>query len=301
MRPRIVVTGGRGFVAGSVIRHAPGDWAVHVFSRTDSPVDQANVTWHAMDPLDAEAVGGRIERIRPMAVIHTAAIADIDYCEHHQDVARLINTEFTGRLAVLCRMTGAKLVFCSTDTVFDGERGDYAEDDPPRPVNFYGRTKADAEARVLGADEGHVVARVALVMGLPMIGAGNSFLARWLPALREGRTIGVPDNELRTPIDVITLGRALLELAEKDVPGIIHLSGNDKVNRYQMARRVAARLGYDPETIAVSNPEQIPGRAPRPRDASMKNNKARAVLETPMVDLETGLDLVMAARGGKEV
>lgn len=292
---RIVMTGGHGFVAGSIIRQAAGDTALHVLSRKPAPIPLPHVVWHIVDPLDRAQLYAALETIAPTAVIHTAALADIDYCEHHPDLARRVNTELTAHLAEWCCDHGAKLVHCSTDNVFDGTRGDYTESDPPQPVNFYGHTKAESEAAVLAASATHAVVRVALVMGLPMLGAGNSFLARWLPMLRAGEVIGVPDNELRTPIDVVTLGRALLELARNDVGGIIHLSGNDKLNRHQLARRVAARLGYDPESIFVNNPEIIPGRAPRPRDASLRNDRARAELTTPMAGLETGLDLVMAA------
>lgn len=294
----IVVTGGHGFVAGSIVRNAPEHTAVHVLSRSEAPLAQANLNWHVIEPLDWARLDTTLEAIRPAAMIHTAAIADIDFCEHNQDIARRVNTDLPAHLARWCRRHSAKFVHCSTDTVFDGIRGDYTEDDPPTPVNFYGRTKADAETEVLAADDTHAVARVALVMGLPMIGAGNSFLARWLPDLRAGKSIGVPDHEWRTPIDVVTLGRALLELADNSVHGTIHLSGNDKLNRHQLARRVAVRLGYNPDLVKVNHPESIPGRAPRPRDASMKNDKARALLATPMVDLETGLDLVMATQQG---
>lgn len=293
---RIAVTGAHGFVAGSVLRHAPDEWQIHALSRQPAPVRSLNLRWHTLDLLDEAARRAALETIEPTAVIHAAAIADIDYCEHHQDEARRVNTELTAQLAANCRELGAKLVFCSSDTVFDGEKGDYAETDLPYPVNVYGRTKVDAEHAVLAASPTHMVARVALVMGLPHIGTGNSFLSRWLPDLRAGCPIGVPDNELRTPIDVVTLGHALLELAANKAGGIVHLSGNDKVNRHQLAQRVAARLGFDPALVHVNNPETIPGRAARPRDASMKNDRARSVLTTAMVDLESAIDRVMATK-----
>ncbi len=267
-------------------------------SRQGAATRRANLTWHTKNLLEEGAVAELLEAVDPDAVIHTAALADIDFCEAHKDLARVVNTGLTASLAASCDAQGAKLVFCSTDTVFDGERGDYVETDATRPVNFYGQTKVAAEEAVLSYPR-HVVARLALVMGLPLLGSGNSFLARWLPALEEGREVGVPNNELRTPVDVVTLGKALLELSGNDFAGVIHLSGNDKLNRYEMAQRVARRLGYDPAQVVVSNPESIPGRAPRPRDASMVNARARAVLETPMVDLETGLELVLAAHRGK--
>jgi dTDP-4-dehydrorhamnose reductase len=97
---------------------------------------------------------------------------------------------------------------------------------------------------------------------------------------------------------VITLGRALLELAGNDWTGVIHLSGNDRMTRFEMMRRIAKNLGYDAGLVVAHDPESIPGRAPRPRDVSLSNIKARSVLKTPMAGLERGLELVLAAKEG---
>ncbi len=141
--------------------------------------------------------------------------------------------------------------------------------------------------------ENSVIARLSLVVGLPLLGAGNSFLAKMLTKLEEGETIKVPENEIRTPVDVITLGRALLELAENDFGGVIHLAGSDRLARYDMARRIAAHLGLPRELIVAVNSNAIPGRAPRPEDASLDNSKAKKMLRTPMHSLSGGLELIL--------
>jgi len=243
--------------------------------------------------MDADGLSRAFREAAPQAVIHTAAIADIDYCQAHREEARRVNVEMTRVLADLCRENHVRLVYTSTDTVFDGRRGNYREDEPPAPVNYYGQTKAEAE-RLVAAQEGDwVIARLALVVGLPVLAPGNSFLARMMTLLGEGRQVGVPPDEIRTPIDVITLGRALLELADGDVRGYIHLAGNDVLNRLDMARRIAERLGYPKDRVVPNDPTKIPGRAPRPRDVSLDNRKARSLLKTPMQGLDGGLDLIL--------
>ena len=202
----------------------------------------------------------------------------------------------TRELAELCEDHDIRFVFLSTDTVFDGERGLYSEDNPAHPVNFYGATKVRAEDAVTSVGGNSVIARVALVMGLPVLGVGNSFVSRMIAALDSGKNATAPSNEVRSPVDVITLGRALVELAGNDVQGRIHLSGNDVLNRYDMMLRIAARMGYAPDRIVAQDPSGIPGRAPRPRDVSLSNAKARAVLQTPMVGLDEGLELILASR-----
>lgn len=294
MSERIVVTGAGGFVAGSVIWQRPAGVELHCISRGGPRLERSGVVWHMLDVRDTAGLHRALDGIGPRAIIHTAACADIDYAEAHQEATRRINVEVPGALAGYCAGRGVRLVHLSTDNVFDGERGLYAEGDAARPVNFYGWTKVWAEEAVLGAGCAVVVARVAIVMGLPVIGTGNSFLARMMSAWREGRSVGVPDQEIRTPIDVITLGRALLELARSGFCGVMHLSGNDVVNRCEMARRIAVRLGHGPELVHANNPEGMAGRAPRPRDVSLSNALARATLGTPMLGLEEGLDLILA-------
>jgi dTDP-4-dehydrorhamnose reductase len=220
-------------------------------------------------------------------------MADIDLCQAQPDLARAANIDFTRTLATLCADTGSRLVFCSTDTVFDGEHAPYGEDDTPGPVNFYAETKVEAERLVSGLGAQAVIARLSLVVGLPLLGAGNSFLARMIASLKQGRTVGVPGHEVRTPVDVITLGRALLEFAAGDHHGIFHLSGHSRVSRFELARAIARRFEFPQDLILDQASAPSPGRAPRPRDVSLDNRKACAQLKTPMRTLDEGLSLIL--------
>src|SRR5574340_334348 len=174
VKPTLLVTGAHGFVAGSVLRQVGADWQIHAVSRGAAVAGQGERRWHSCDPLAPEALARLFRAVRPQAVIHAAAVADIDICQAQPDLARTVNVEFTRMLAELCAETGARLVFCSTDTVFDGEHAPYTEDNAPGPVNVYAATKVEAERLVARLGAQGVVARLALVIGLPMLGAGNS-------------------------------------------------------------------------------------------------------------------------------
>jgi dTDP-4-dehydrorhamnose reductase len=152
----------------------------------------------------------------------------------------------------------------------------------------------EGEKAVLAMPRGGVVARVAIVMGLPMLGVGNSFLSKMIPVLERGETLGVPPLEIRSPVDVATLGQALLELADHDFTGIIHLSGNDVMNRCEMVQTLAKGLGFSPDLVVPNDPTDIPGRADRPVDVSLSNALARSVLATPFCGLDEGLKRVLA-------
>lgn len=297
MAKRLLITGANGFVAGSIVKQAEPSWEVHAVSRGAGVFERENLRWHRVSSFDEASLHDLFHEVEPEAVIHTAALADIDYCQANQDVAVAVNVEFTRIVAALCCEHDAKMVHLSTDNVFDGDKGSYDEGDPVNPVNFYGETKVRSEWAVAASHCRAVVARVALVMGLPMIGAGNSFVSRMVATLEAGKDVTAPANEIRSPVDVVTLGQALLELAGNDWTGCMHLSGNDRMSRLDMMRRIARKLGYSESKIVAHDPKSIPGRAERPRDVSLRNMKARARLKTAMADLERGMELMLEAKG----
>jgi dTDP-4-dehydrorhamnose reductase len=289
---RLLVTGANGFVAGSVLVQAGEDWQLHAVSRGEPHARLNNLRWHVCDPCAPDQLARIFREVQPDVVIHTAAAADIDFCERQREVARAINVEMTRTVAGLCGDAGCKLVFCSTDTIFDGEHAPYNEVAAPGPVNFYAETKVEAERIVSDLGAQAVIARLSLVAGLPLLGAGNAFLPRLLAALKDGRSVPTPAHEIRTPVDVITVGRALLELAADEHHGIFHLAGHDRLSRFGMAQKIAARFGFAPELIVAQPPAPTPGRAPRPRDVSLDNAKACANLKTPMRTFDEALSLI---------
>ena len=301
---KLLVTGYNGFVAGSALAQAPGDWEVHGIGRSPAAViasDRGGGVYHQADLLEKKSLDGLLRQIKPDVLLHAAAIANIDFCEANRVMAEGMNVGVTAQIAAFAAETGAKLVFCSTDSVFDGQKSYYREEDPPHPLNFYAETKCKAEEIVLAASDINIVARLSLVMGWPVMGKGNSFLADLVEKLGKGEQAAFPENEIRTPIDVITLGAALNELTTSSYAGILHLSGNTRINRYQMARQIAVRAGYAEDLIRTVDSNALPGRAPRPNDASLDNTRARNLLQTPFLSLEEGLEKSFMEKEKREI
>ncbi len=288
MKQRLLLTGAAGFVGGNIIREAGATWEIHGVDRITVENGPENVSWHNVDLLDANAVRELFAAVRPSAVVHTAAMSDIDYCEANPETARRINVGVTELLADLCREFDSKIVYFSSDSVFDGERGLYREDESPVPVNEYGRTKVQAERVVMNRSPSWVIVRPSLVMGLPVGEIGNSFLWRMIGDLKKGEQIAFPQAEIRSPVDVITLSRAVLELAERTICGHFHLSGNDGMTRYEMAQRICDKLGYSRERVIDKKPAIATGRAKRPPNVTLSNEKAKLLLRTPMAGPRLG-------------
>jgi len=302
MPRKLLLTGHGGFVAGSVVWQAlrSGEWDVYAFSLIEKEEVRERFRCIPFDLCDTAKLQDTFLEIKPEAVIHTAALADIDFCQNNQADAERVNVGVTRDLAQLCAETGAKMIFCSTDTVFDGQKGRYTEEDAPHAVNFYAETKIRAEEILRETVENSLIARLSLVMGLPVLGAGNSFLPKAFDAWEKGEQTKFPANEIRTPVDVITVGQAFLEIAANDFTGTIHLAGSTRINRYEMARQIAERLGYNPDLVIPTDSNAMPNRAPRPNDASLDNTKAKRLLKTPMQTLITGLELVLNVKSNQE-
>lgn len=288
---KLLVTGSNGFLAGSVIAQVPSHITLHGLSRHRLEKSRIDIIHHAIDLTNYDAIEKLIHSIQPDAIIHTAAISNIDTCETDKTTAEHVNVNVTKQLALIAESIDCKLIFCSTDSIFDGVNGNYTEDDIPQAVNFYAQTKIKAEQIVLNTNSKNVVARLSLIVGLPVIHAGNSFLSILIDKIYNGEDIHLPSNETRTPIDVITAGKALLELSENDFSGIIHLGGNTSLTRYALGIEIASMFNFPKNKILPINSNELLGRAPRPNNASLNNTIAKQVLKTPMLSIVDGLTL----------
>ena len=300
MNRTILLTGG-GFVAGNIISQNRSRNIIEAVEQRAVPILSDNLTWHILDLQDSAQLRRLFHRVKPDVIIHTAAISDIDYCEAHQEIAESVNVGVTRILVDLCVENDVRLIYFSSDSIFDGQKGRYVEEDIPEPLNFYGRTKVAGEKIVQQGCRNWVIIRPSLITGLPLLDAGNSFLWRLINELKQGKKAAFPKGEIRSPVDAVTLSRAVLELAENDFNGILHLAGNDILTRFEIAQQIVRKLGYPLDLVVDKKPQVTIGRAPRPRDVSLNNTKARSVLKTPMLDLEKALDLIIENKGDKKL
>lgn len=281
--PRIVLFGGGGFVGGNLaVVAARQGWEVHVADTNPASLPQA--TWHELSATDETRVRGLLEGLRPAAVVDLAAIADIDLAERERDLARAVNVEAARVVARASREVGAWCLYFSSDAVFDGSRVPYAEDDPTRPLSYYGRTKVEGELAVREADPTAAVIRVSLALGFPVT-RGNSFLATLAARLERGEEIRSPRDEVRTPVDVLTLSECVLELATMRYAGVLHVGSTDSMDRETITHLAARLLGYAAR-INGEPAAQTPGRAPRHKNGIMDVTRARRLLTTPLLDSE---------------
>jgi len=245
----------------------------------------------ALDVTKRDEVFKLIEKIRPDVVFDTHSITSVDYCELHPEEAWLINVDGTKNLAEASKTYGAKFVFISTDYVFDGSKSDYIEKDKPKPINYYGKTKAVAEKMIEYLDLDYLIARTAVLYGIG--GYGKQPFVLWvLENLRAKKQINVVVDQFNNPTLADNLAEILLKLWEKDATGLFHVVGRDNVSRYELALKTAEVFGLDKKLIKPITTPELRQIAPRPRKLQLSTHKLERFLHVKPLGVEEGLKIV---------
>jgi len=199
-----------------------------------------------------------------------------------------VNVESTVQLLINSEELKSFFIFLSTDFVFDGERGMYIEEDEPRPVNYYGRTKLEAEEAVKEYEYGWAIVRTVLVYGKNHSGH-NNILKTVKEKLEKGEEYNVVDDQLRTPTYVEDLARGIVSIIDKKATGVFHLSGKDILTPYQMAIETARHIKLDSSMIKKVTAASFSQPAKRPLKTGFIIDKARKELGYEPLSLEEGL------------
>jgi dTDP-4-dehydrorhamnose reductase len=185
--------------------------------------------------LDPAAVAERFQRDRPAVILHCAALSKTPACQTDPILAHRTNVEVTRHLAELAGE--GRFVFFSTDLIFDGRRGHYAENSPPNPLHVYGETKVAAETAVR-VHPRHLIVRTSLNYGVSPTG-DRSFAEEMLLAVRAGQTLSLFNDEFRSPITVADTVTTVLELLTAAATGTYHVAGGDRLSRWEIGELVA--------------------------------------------------------------
>ncbi len=290
-RKRILITGGSGFVGGHVVNLAKSIFEVHstFFS---NQIQIPGVKLHQVNMADPDSAEQLFRQINPEIIIHTAAISNPDFCEKNIELAKAINFSFTVRLFDLARLNGRRFVFTSTDLVFDGKGKIYKENSPTNPINYYAKTKVDVENYILKFSTNAVIARLALVYGLG-ITRKDTFFEKTIQKLKSNERVVLFDDQYRSPIWVNDLAAALLELAENDFAGVIHLSGGECVSRWEFGKLMCHILGFSEKLIIRKSMDEMETLAARPKKVCLQSDIIDRVLRTKIHKPKEALHLIM--------
>lgn len=283
---KAVITGASGLLGAKLAELATGaGYNVHSLYKshpcTSSNPEQVDIT-------DQDAVRKVFAEATPDVVFHTASLTDVDLCEREPRLAMKVNGEATGFIAKACQETGSYLVYVSTDYVFDGMRGQYSEEDGPAPINAYGRSKLLGEEEMARHCPRGCVARTSVVYGW-----GRSYrpnFATWVHSkLAANEQVRVVNGQFASPTLNTHLARMLLEVAERQMKGVLHVAGSTRISRYEFAVMLAKQFAFNENLITPIQADAANWKARRPLDSSLNVSKAQGILTSKPVTLEQAL------------
>ena len=226
--------------------------------------------------------------VRPTLVIHTAAATDVERSEREPEWAWRLNESMAGEVAAAARSAGARLLHISTDAVFEGETDGHDEHDPTNPRSVYAASKLAGERSVLAAYPAATVVRTTIYgwNALPKQSLAEWFLAR----LRRGEsTPGFADVTM-SPILVNDLAGALLAIADRPSPGVLHVCGRECVTKADFGRRVAAVFGCDAALVQSTSIADSPLVAPRGHRQCLRVDRAEGLIGQALPGVDDGLE-----------
>ncbi|MBU8934468.1 MAG: dTDP-4-dehydrorhamnose reductase [candidate division Zixibacteria bacterium] len=264
---KILVTGCRGQLGSDLMR---GLSAYYDVSGID--IENADLT-------DANSVKRAIEKQRPMAVLHTAAFTDVDGCESDRDQAMAVNADGAENVARTCSAIDARMIYYSTDYVFDGEmKLPYVESDIPDPRTVYGQSKLEGERRVETILGDYVVLRLAWLYGEQ----GGNFVRTIIKkgyeqqrAVQRGEIIEplkIVDDQIGNPTWTVDVVRQTRTILESDLTGVVHCSSEGETSWYGLGQTVFKYLGM-PVQVRPCNSEEYHSPASRPKRSALENRR----------------------------
>lgn len=222
-----------------------------------------------VDIKDKKAVDSIIKELSPTIIVHTAALTNLDFCEKNKEDAWNVNVEGTRNITLACRETGAKMVYVSTDYVFDGNNGRYKETDTLNPISSYAKTKYEGELIVRELPN-HLICRTSVLYGNH---PRPNFVIWVINELRKGNRINVVKDQYNSPTLADDLADMIIELVNTDQTGVFHTAGSERINRLDFVKKITEVFDLDYSLVNPVNTKDLNWIAHRPTDSSLDVSK----------------------------
>lgn len=267
---KILIAGASGLVGSNCLRHfkEQGHEVVGTYFSYPTP---DTVYFNTLDAKDANNFD--VDLFSPDVIVHCGALTHVDYCEQHPEESFQKTVQSTINLVALSKRMNAKMVFISTDYVFDGKAGPYSEEDEVNPLSIYANHKLKAERFVRGNLPQSLILRITNVYGDEL--RNKNFVARIIEQCEEGKalTLTLPYDQYATPVNAWDVARAMLLLLQDRREGVFNIASTDWMNRVDLALNV---LKYYPtaeyQLVPIST-KDLNQPAARPLRGGLLKNK----------------------------
>lgn len=294
-KKKILITGSNGLLGQKLVLLLANQSDIHLIAtargKNRLPFTEG-YEYQEMDITNPEQVAEIIEQVKPNAIIHTAAMTNVDQCEFEKDLCWAMNVKAVEYLTEACEKHDIYLCHLSTDFVFDGKAGPYSEEAQPSPVSYYGWTKYAAEEVVKRSKCRWSIARTVLVYGI-VSDMSRSNIILWVKkSLEEGKNIKVVTDQFRTPTLAEDLAKGCWLMTDKEAEGVFHISGKDFLTPYEMAIKTADFFHLDKSLISEADSSNFTQPAKRPPRTGFTLDKAISVLGYNPVSFKEGIAIV---------
>ncbi len=250
-------------------------------------IEAIGVDVEEMDITDAAACERVITEAKADAVIHCAAYTAVDAAEDNQDLCRKVNAEGTRNIAEVCRKLDIKMMYFSTDYVFNGQgERPWEPDDPREPLNVYGQTKYEGELAVQELLEKYFIVRIAWVFGVN----GKNFIKTMLRLGKERGAVSVVDDQIGSPTYTYDLARLVVDMIQTDRYGIYHATNEGLCSWYEFACQIFKAAGMNQVKVTPVDSTAFPAKAKRPHNSRMDKSKLAENGFEPLPSWEDALE-----------
>ncbi|MCO5260250.1 MAG: SDR family oxidoreductase [Crocinitomicaceae bacterium] len=291
---KLLITGSNGLLGQKIVKQLiknKVDFLATSSGENRNP-DCSQQHYQAMDICNKEQVEKVIANYNPTHIIHTAAMTNVDACELNPEECTKVNVDGTKHVFEIAQKLNAHFQLLSTDFVFDGQKGNYREEDAVGPLSVYAQSKVDAENLLLkGNNQNYSIARTIIVYGTANnLSRSNLFL--WAKsALPKGEEMNVVDDQFRAPTWADDLAWGCIRICELNQTGIFHLSGPETYSIYEIVKKIANYYGYNTHLLKKISSSTLNQPAKRPAKTGFDLSKARKILGYTPKTIEETLDL----------
>jgi dTDP-4-dehydrorhamnose reductase len=292
---RIMVSGSNGLLGQKITDLSLMDSEIELIATSIGPNRhplKAGYTYEELDVLNTERLDELVTNYHPDAIIHTAAMTNVDACEHDRDKCYALNVKSVENLIEVCQRRNIQLIHLSTDFIFDGEDGPYTENAKANPLSYYGETKLESEILLQNSSCNWAILRTIIVYGIVNDMSRTNIVLWAKAALEKGEPINVVNDQWRMPTLAEDLAQCCLLAVKKNAKGIFNASGKDLMSILEIVERVADYYGLDKTLINPISSESLNQAAKRPKKTGFILDKTIRELGYEPHSFEEGIALM---------
>ena len=271
MDHRVLIIGGSGMLGHEVFVKFQ-----NIFNVVSTSFNNKNNSFKFLDITNRNQVKNICDNFNPNVVVNCAAFTDVDLCENRKKLARMVNVDGVENIIKSVK-TNTKIIHISTDYVFNGVDGFYAENDLTYPLNYYGKTKLESENILIGSGRPYVIFRPSVLYSSNI--SQNNFFKWVYSSLKNNININVVDDQISSPTFIPELVKAIFTSVIVDYQGLLHIGSNDVISRYEFAVLIAKVFNFDEKLITKIKTSDLNQDAIRPMNSSLNNSKIKDVLD----------------------